>query len=162
MLKLLFLAPLLVSVSAYAQDTGVPDVDPITTEDFFHYLMSSFGGLKGATALVIAAFVVQAIIRLLKTPLMNSFFLRIGGQWKITIVTGLTVVAGVIGLVSAGVPISAALVHSTTLSAFLVFMNQIYRQFTQREPVKLTPSDPSSPPSPMTVKKHENTRELGP
>lgn len=157
MKKLFWISAFLFSLAAFGDDSGVV-LEPVGNDEFLKFLLASLGGLKGAGALAIAGFAVQAIIRLLKTPMVNSFFLRIGGEWKITIVTGLTVAAGVIGLMISGVPLVAALIHSTTLSAFLVFFNQIYRHFSKREPAKLGPSDPASPPSPMTVLKDESPK----
>lgn len=155
----IFLFLFLSSIAAFA-DTGIPDIQPVSTEDFLHFLTSSFGGAKGAGAMAMAAFVVQAIIRFLKTPIVDSVFLRIGGKWKLTIVTGLTIVSGVIGLLLSGVPLAAALLHATTLSALLVFGNQLYRQFTEREPNHLAPGDPASPPSPMTVTKSDEPKAV--
>lgn len=123
---LVFLLPML----AFAQDA-------VPTEEFLKALIASIGGMKGASHLAIAGVVVQLLIMLLKTPLMGSVFKKIGGQWKLTVVSGLSLIAGVISLKLSGVELGAALIHSTTLTAFMVFANELYKHFAKPAEPKL-------------------------
>ena len=107
-----------------------PVIPPVTDTDFIGFLIQSLGGLKGASTLAIVAIVVQILIKFLGTDLFGKVFKNVSGAVKLLIVTGLSLVAGVVGLMSVeGLTIGAALVHSTTMTAFMVFANQLYKQF---------------------------------
>ena len=100
--------------------------------DFSQFLINSLGGLKGASALAIAAFVVQVLLKLLDMDVVENWlgksFSDWSGAWKLVVISGLTLVSGVLGLMVMGhVSLGAALIHSTTLTAFMVFANQIYQ-----------------------------------
>lgn len=128
-IALLFLPFLVFAQEAVPPATGSPLIDANTTE-FLKYLIDSLGGLKGASALAIAGVVVQALIKLMNLPITNKWFSEAEGWLKLTIVSGLTLVSGVIGLMTVGgLSIGAALVHSTTLAALMVFGNQIIQHF---------------------------------
>lgn len=119
----------LVGYFAFAQE-----VEVIETNQFLQFLIQSLGGLKGATTLAIVGFAIQAIVMLLKTPLFKGVWEKLGSQWKLLIITGLTLISGVVALMISGVSIGAALVHSTTLSALSVFLHQIFKQFIEKKP----------------------------
>jgi hypothetical protein len=112
---------------AFAQEA----VDP--TVDFLKLLIESIGGMKGASALAIAALVVQLIVRFLDLPFVGGWFGEKSGWIKLLIVSGLTMVAAPIGLVATGMSWPAALIHSATLSAVMVFVNQVMKQFAARK-----------------------------
>lgn len=106
----------------------------VPTQDFIGFLLQSLGGLKGMSTLAVVGVVVQLLIQFLKTPLCAQVFKAVSGPTKLLIVTGLTLVAGVVSLMSVeGLSLGAAIVHSTTLSAFMVFGNQIYKQFIEKK-----------------------------
>lgn len=106
---------------------------PMPPSDFFEILIQSLGGLKGASKLAIAGIVVKVLLAFANSELFGKAFSKIKGSMKLIIVLALSLVAGVIALMSEGMELSAALMHSTTMSAFLVLVNQIYKQFFEKE-----------------------------
>lgn len=122
-----FLMAMFFSMVTFAQEVVL---DPVTNEKFVTELFNSLGGVKGAGTLAIVGLVVQMLIMFLKTPLFGSLFKNVTGQIKLLIVTGLSLVSGVVGLMLVEhLTLGAALIHSTTMTAFMVFANQIYKQF---------------------------------
>ena len=111
---------------AYAQDVTIPEV---TNDGFIQLLIASLGGMKGASALVIVGVAVKLIVAFMGTPIAGQWFKKLSGQWKITVVSLLAVVGGVVTQMSLGVSFSAALLQGASLSSILVFINQIYKQF---------------------------------
>lgn len=112
---------LALSLKAFANEIVPPGVDE------FAALIAALGGLKGASALAIAAVVVQAIMLLLRSKLGE-----VAGKYRLLAVYLLSVVAGVVSLRIAGVDLGAALVHTQTLAAFQVFLNQVLKQFFEK------------------------------
>ncbi len=107
-----------------------PTIPMVESEDWISLVFQSMGGGKGAVALGIVLIVVKFIIKFLKSPMSKSVFARLDGTQKMTLVLGLNVVGGVIGLmVSGNVSLGAALVHSVTLANVSVFLNQIYQHY---------------------------------
>ncbi len=104
-----------------------------STYDFFQFLLASLGGLKGASALVAAGVLVQLAVKFLSTGFFNKLFLKISGAAKLMIVSGLTLVSGVLGLMSQGVSLGVALAHSSTLAAAMVFIDQVYKHFSEKK-----------------------------
>lgn len=105
--------------------------DELTTIQYAENTLEFIGGLKGAGILVIVAGVVQLIMQFFKTPLATRFFPDLSGKAKLLIVSGLTVVGGVLGLMADGQPFMAAILHSSTLAALQVFANQLFRKFAK-------------------------------
>lgn len=134
-LKALFVSMLvfLFAGLAMAQDpSGLPAMIP--DDQFVKMLFASLGGLSGLSALGIAAAIVQLVVAFLSTNLMGKLWQGIDGIWKIIVIMSLTAVSGVLTMVSQGVSVGAALIHTTTLSALMVLGNQIYQHFTQPKP----------------------------
>lgn len=103
-------------------------LDP--TQEFISLLLQSLGGMKGLSTIAVVGLVVQLLLKLLDLPLLGKFFSESKGWLKLVIVSGLTMVSGVVGLcVHDGLSLGAALIHSTTLTAFMVFANQIWQHF---------------------------------
>lgn len=121
-----FLSALLLPVLAFAQDQ-------VSDLEFLQGLLSFIGGLKGAGTLAIVAGVVQLVMQLLKTPFLSKLLPSISGATKLLIVSGLSVVGGLLVLMSDGQSFLAALMHSTTLAALQVFANQIFQQFSKKK-----------------------------
>lgn len=111
-------------VMAFAQE-----VSEVSDLDFIQQLLSFVSGYKGLTGLALAAAAVQLVIMLLKTPLFGKIFKSVTGQIKLLIVSGLSLIAGVIALRITGLSLAESLLHSSTLAAFQVFAHQIYLQF---------------------------------
>ncbi len=108
----------LVSV-AFAQD-----IVPISTDEFLMKLWQFVGGVKGMQGLVLAAAAVQTVMLFFRSPL-STF----AGKYRLLIVLGLSVIASIVGLMSQGLGLVAALVHGTTLAAGQVLAHQVYKQF---------------------------------
>lgn len=119
------------TTSAAAITTAVQAVDP--NQDFLNLLLASIGGAKGASMLAVAGIVVQLVIKFMSTTWVGQWFPQLTGAVKLVIVTGLSLAAGILALMipPASLTLGAALVHSSTLTAFMVFGNQAYQQFLQ-------------------------------
>lgn len=110
----------------YAQEV----TQQVSELDFLQYAIQTLGGLKGASAWVIAAAIVQVCVKFMNSKFADFAFKKVKGSIKLTIVLFLSYLAGVLSLVTVGdMNIGQALVHSSSLSAFLVLANQIYKQF---------------------------------
>jgi hypothetical protein len=114
----------------FAQD-ALPEVP---TQDFIGFLLLSIGGLKGAGTLAIVGTAVQILLKFLATPLCGQLFKNLSGAWKLTIVSFLSMVGGITSLMmTSNLTLGAALFHSATLTAFMVFANQVYKQFIEKQ-----------------------------
>lgn len=111
-----------VGLKAFADDAVIPP-----TADEFGALLASLGGLKGASFVAIAVVVVQGIMLLLRSKLGEM-----AGKYRLLIVYLLSVVGGVLALRIAGVDLGAALLHTQTLAALQVLVNQVIKQFFQK------------------------------
>jgi hypothetical protein len=128
-----------VAASAVANVLPVPvQVNP--DQDFLALLLKSLGGLNGASALAIAGIAVQLLIKLMSTSWLGQWFPKLNGGLKILIVTGLSLVSGVLALMlpPTSLTLGAALMHSTTMTAFMVFGNQLYQQLLQPAPSSIS------------------------
>lgn len=103
------------------------EMPEVPVVEFIMAVISAIGGLKGATALAVAAAVVQLMMMFLKTPLA-----MFAAKYKLVAVYGLSIVSGIIALRIAGVALPAALVDASTLAAVQVFLHQIYKQFIEK------------------------------
>lgn len=118
MKKIFFLVLAVLPIIAFGED-----VAPVTLDDIMKFI-GAIGGLKGLGALGIAAVAVQGLILVFR-----SQFIKLSGNAKLLVVTGLTLISGVLSLMLTGLDLPAALLHSTTLAAVQVFLNQIYKEF---------------------------------
>lgn len=132
---LFMLVLMLVCSVAFGQESPLPPVLP--DDQFVMLLFQSLGGLPGMSALAIAGVATQLVAKFLNTQLMSKVWQQIPGIWKIVSVLSLTLVGGVLGMMSQGVSLGAALVHSTTLSALMVLANQIYQHMTEPKAPKV-------------------------
>ena len=100
------------------------------TLGFIQVVIEQIGGIKGASAFVIAGVVTEILIKFLDTSLFGKLFSSFKGKYKLVTVMFLSYVSGVLSLVNVGgQSIIEALIHSTSLTALLVLINQIYKQF---------------------------------
>lgn len=119
----LFMFPMM----AFAQDA------PIPTDQFLMFILQSIGGIKGASALAIVGISVQIVIKFLSSDLCNQVFKGFSGFAKLITVSSLTLISGVLSLmISSGMGLGAALLHSSTLAAFMVLIDQIIKQFKNK------------------------------
>lgn len=106
---------------ARADEPAVPGIEPSD----FQKLLEAIGGAKGAGAMGIALIVVQVLMLLAKA------IWRPTAGWQLTLVLGLSLGAGILSLMVIGkLDFGAALVHSTTLAAIQVFLNQVFKKAT--------------------------------
>lgn len=112
-------------IVAFAQAASLP-VD-LSTQDALSQLLSTLGGIKGATVLGITAVVLQAVLLFFRTSLASF-----AGKWRLLIVAGLSLVSGTIALVATGTPFLQALGDANTLAALQVLGHQTIKQFTEK------------------------------
>lgn len=141
----------LAQLEAPAQPAGAvqapaPILDPanpgkeIPSGDFIKYLLASIGGWKGLGAWGLAGLITQLLGAFLMSPLFATLaglskpLADLMGKHKLRIVCGLSLLSGICLLVATGLDWSAALVHSSTLAAFQVFLHQVWKQ--ESEPAK--------------------------
>lgn len=108
--------------TAFGQEIVEPSAQEIMN------FLAALGGVKGASSLAIAALVVQGLMLLFRSSVGNFI-----GKYKLLTVLGLSLVSGVIALKLNGVDIGAAIVHSSTMASFQVFLNQLYKQFFEKK-----------------------------
>jgi len=109
---------------------------PITNVEFFVKLVGFLGGLSGITKLGIAAVAVQVAMLLLRGPLTN-----VAGVWRLTILTVLSWVGGILAQMSSGVPFMAAFTNAQTLAALQVWLHQAVTQVGKLQQDKLDLED---------------------
>lgn len=125
---LLFLFVSFVGLVAMAQSIGVtPDgqiLEPNVQE--VSGFIQSLGGWKTLGAMGVAILTVQGLLLAFR-----SKFLSLDPKIKLLVVLGLTWVLGILALMSSGLTFAAALLHSNTMAAMQVFVNQLYQKFTE-------------------------------
>lgn len=107
----------------------VPEVSNV---DFLEFFLKSIGGAQGASALAILALLVQVFMKFIGTPWANNL-LSGKGETKLMLVLGLTYIGGITTLMVGGLTFGAAFLHSTSLSALLVLLNEIYSRFVVKK-----------------------------
>jgi len=109
---------------------SLTNLDP----SFIEFLKVSFNGLKGAGVLGGSAIVVQIIIKALAQPFAGCFFERLTGFNKLLVVSALTMLVTPIGLMSgAGLSLGASLLHSSSLTSFMVFIHELYKHYGEQK-----------------------------
>lgn len=124
----IFFAILFCPVIVFGQE-----IQPIATEDFVKLLFESMGGLKGASTLAVVAVGVQLLMKFLATPIGGNVLNMVPGKIKLLIFSTLSLVGGVLGLMTSGLGFSAAILHSTTITALGVFAHQVWKQFFENK-----------------------------
>lgn len=125
------LMTLMISAFAFAQE--LPPVPEVTNDAWIQLFIASINGIKGATTLAIIGIVVKLIVALMGTPMFNSYFKKLKGSVKLTIVSFLTIVSSVASLMTQGMTFTAAILYGATLTSILVFINQVYVQFIKKK-----------------------------
>lgn len=117
------------SHESQAAATGGTDTVLASSPDFLQYLMDSFNGLEGASVFASSAVAIQVLLRVLDNPVVAEFFKRKKIS-RLTLIAALTFMITPIGLMNgAGLTLGAALVHSSTLMAFIAFLNQAVAEY---------------------------------
>ena len=122
-LKFTFMVVLLWSFSVFAQ-TDLSQ--PVADLEFMQLILTSVGGMKGASTLAIVAGVIQILMALFRTRFIS-------GKYKLMTVYLLSLLGGVIGLKMQGLSLGAAFLHANSLAALQVLGNQAYKQFLTKK-----------------------------
>lgn len=119
-------SPASTAVSSIGTDTFL-----VPRPDFLQYLLDSFNGVEGASIIASAGVLIQALLRSLDHPIVKRFLAthRIS---RTTLIASLTFLITPISLMGgAGLSVGAAVVHSSTLLAFIVFLNQAANEYSE-------------------------------
>lgn len=130
---LLIFSVLMLPIFGLAQEVIQPVVDlaqPLQIQDFLQLLISSMGGVKGASSLAIVGVVIQCLMGFIRLSFSDKFFGKIN---KMVVIYGLSVVGGVIALMSQGISLQAALIHANSLAAYQVFLHQAIKQYADKK-----------------------------
>lgn len=96
--------------------------------DAITMLVNSLGGELGVRAIGASGTIVQILIRVLQSKGSDRFFYRQKPWVRLALVSVLTFAVTPLSLMAIpGIPLSAALMHSATLNAFMVFLDQILK-----------------------------------
>ena len=113
----------------FAQDVPAPIADIDAIQQILAVLTT-----KGLAGLGLVAAVVQVLMTALRSNFVIAKFGDLKGSLRITLLLGLTLVGGVVALMLQGMDLVPALLHSTNVAAFQVFVNQLYKQyFTKKD-----------------------------
>jgi len=124
LLSLLMLSLLVFSSVVFAQQGDV-----VSYNDFFSFLFSSIGEMKGASTLAIVVLASQILLKF-----GQSQFGELLGKYKLLFISLFTMVGSVVGLmVSSNMEFLPALLSGASLSALQVFGHQLYKQFIEKK-----------------------------
>lgn len=128
-----------IAIGAIVENSGLLEAQnalPVSPE-FLDFLVASFNGIKGASIFGASAIAIQLIVKALDQPFSRHWFGNKSGLSKLLIISGLTFAVTPLGLISgAGLSFGAAMLHSSTLASFMVFLNQLYKQVTEAKTKK--------------------------
>ena len=132
-LILILVCSILFTVTAIAQVAA--DVIPVLDNlQFLELLIASIGGMKGASTLAIVGIVLKILLAFLNSEMGLKSFRNLKGASKLCIVLGMSYASGIITLMAVnGLGFWAAFVHSSSLSAFVVLSNQMYKKFLEKK-----------------------------
>lgn len=99
-----------------------PTVPPTGQE--WQSFFEALSGVQGMGTMALVALGVQGLMLMFRGPLAN-----LAGAGKLTLVTGLTMAAGVLSLRASGMEWPACFMNSVTLAAVQVFLHQVWTQF---------------------------------
>lgn len=108
----------------------ISQVAEVPLEEVLQAVMALVGGVKGASVLAISALAIQVLLKFFSSSL-SSF----AGKYKLMIVYALSLVAGVVSSLVAGVGVVQAVLNANVLAAAQVFGFEVYKQFFQKEVV---------------------------
>lgn len=120
-LPLLAFALVAFPLVVFAQTSGAASVPAdLSLDEALQQALPIVTSMKGASALAIAVAVTQLVMKVAQSPLGN-----LAGKWKLLIVTGISIVATYLGLVSAGTSWLSALIAGPLIAAVQVFAHQL-------------------------------------
>jgi len=113
---------LLLTAASFALADGTAPVEPGQWETF----LNAIGGLKGAGIMGGIAALIQVLLFVLRSPLGY-----LAGPYKLLLITALTMFLGVTGLKVEGFDWQSAIMHSSTVASFQVFLHQMWKQMVE-------------------------------
>jgi len=124
----MFLFSLWTAIS-FAQGEPTPTLPgAISLADWINMAVIVGGGVKGMSTLGVAAALSQLLLKMMGSPLA-----KYAGKYKLVLITLLTLVSGVTGLMlTTEMSVWAAMMNSASIVAFQVFVHQIYVQFVKK------------------------------
>jgi len=135
------LCVLLFSVVGFAQEAATLVMSPdltqtVEVQDFLKFLVESLGGVKGASSLAIIALVVQAVLLLVRMKFAD----KVTKGYKLIIVYSLSMIGGILALMSQGVDLQTALFHANSLAAYQVLFHQAIKIYADKKDDTQKPS----------------------
>jgi hypothetical protein len=121
----------MLTIALFIAQAGSMPTD-LSPDESLGALLKILGGLKGAGALTVALAVVQGLMLFFRTEKFSSW----SGKWRLTVVSFLSIVAGVLASRVSGVDWIASLLNGGVLAAASVFGNQVFQQFKPDPGVK--------------------------
>lgn len=123
----------LLSVCCLAQVSATSTEVLMSSGDFFSSMLTALGGIKNASTMGIIIIVLQIIFKFLNSELAGKIgFLRnLEPGVKLIIILVISYATGILTLMNTGEGLSfgAAFIHSSSMSALMVLLNQVYKKF---------------------------------
>lgn len=118
------LVVMMIPFALFAQEVPAPISDIDAVQQILAVLTT-----KGLSGLALVAAVVQVLMIALRSNYVIAKFGDLKGSTRITALLALTMVGGIVTLMMQGMTIIPAILHSTTIAAFQVLANQVYKQY---------------------------------
>lgn len=134
-LLMVIVASVSFGVLAFAQALSV-DVPAVTNSDFIDFLLKSIGGLRGAQTLTIVAVCLQAVFKLLGTPIFGSVWSKLQPNVKFIVVALLSIASLIVAQLQLGISIGMALMHATVVTALMNYVYNYYERFIEKKDAK--------------------------
>ncbi len=115
---------MMIPFALFAQEVPAPISDIDAVQQILAVLTT-----KGLSGLALVAAVVQVLMIALRSNYVIAKFGDLKGSTRITALLALTMVGGIVTLMMQGMTIIPAILHSTTIAAFQVLANQVYKQY---------------------------------
>lgn len=112
----------------FAQEVPAPMADADVVQNILAVLTTK--GLQGLAAVAAG---VQIIMLALRSEFVIAKLGDLKGKYRITALLALTVVSGVLTLMTQGMALVPAILHSSTVAAFQVLANQVYKQYVVKK-----------------------------
>lgn len=121
----------LLSFPAFGQEI----VPLIPVSDFIQIFIASLGGLKGASALAIVGIVLKLLFAFLNSKLAGKigFMRKMKSGPKLFLILFISYASGIVTLMLSGLSFGAAVIHSTSMTALIVLLNQGYKKFIEKK-----------------------------
>lgn len=126
-------------VTMFTLTAFAEEIIPPMPEDWGKIVVDLTKGELSILALVAAG--VQCLMLLARSPLGEK-----SGRFRLLVVSGLSLVGGVVGLMTQGMAVGSALAHSSTLAALQVFGFELYKKLVvEKQPQQVVPNEQKEP-----------------